>query len=152
MVAEKELQRSDLDTNQNRLLLRRNEVRRRLLPLLPPEEAEAVESGEGIMLEIFSNVGRFNVNFKYWRSSKAYVFNGSGWGSLRGHHKHIFREGNVLRFFADCPNGETAGGGAGDHDGNGGGRKFSHLWMVVAANRELMEAAEVLNSFKHGCH
>ncbi|KAG0457371.1 hypothetical protein HPP92_022528 [Vanilla planifolia] len=136
LAIEKELRASDLDSNQNRLLIHRSDARERLLPLLRPPELALVNGGSGIKVDITTCNGSstFEVTFKYWPSSKGYLFNGNGWGQLLEQYRDKFKEGTVLRFFAQHRGKENI--------------KF-RLIMIVASNKETMDAADVLVSMKH---
>ncbi|KAI0499594.1 hypothetical protein KFK09_017800 [Dendrobium nobile] len=141
LVAEKMLQASDLNTNQNRLLLRRCDAQKRLLPLLRQSELEAVmNSNGGLNIEISTaNCDKvFEVQFKHWGSSKGFIFNGRGWRNLRSHFKEMLTEGNILRFYRFRGDGERE---------EGRDRKLQ-MRMVVVPSSEMMKAADILVSFR----
>ncbi|KAL0912852.1 hypothetical protein M5K25_016265 [Dendrobium thyrsiflorum] len=145
LVAEKILQASDLNTNQNRLLLRRCDAQQHLLPLLRQSELEAVmNSNDGLNIEISTaNCDKvFEVQFKHWGSSKGFIFNGRGWRNLRSHFKGILTEGYILRFY------RFRGDGEGEGEGEEGRERKLQMRMVVVPSSEMMKAADILVSFR----
>lgn len=79
------LTRSDLKTDQTRLLLRKGQVKQYLYPLLSSDEVKKIETSE-ILVNVYDGEENiYEMKFKLW-AEKAYVLTNKNW--LRFCHDH----------------------------------------------------------------